>query len=109
LYTEASTKHTSNSRASVVHASLFTLAGVPTTNPTTAKTRYRQREKNAAQAKIAPSYADSVYRSVKRSNKFRREPAAASYGDFRRSLYEVTIISMGKPSGIGENAQNAAF
>jgi hypothetical protein len=40
----------------------------------------------------------------KRSKQLRRDPSAASHGDFRRSLYEVTINSMGKPQRIGENA-----
>jgi hypothetical protein len=41
---------------------------------------------------------------TKRSKHVRREPSAASHGDFRRSLYEVTINSMGKVQSRGENA-----
>ena len=41
---------------------------------------------------------------IKHSKHVRREPSAASHGDYRRSLYEVTINSMGKPQSRGENA-----
>jgi hypothetical protein len=46
---------------------------------------------------------------AKRSKQLRREASAASHGDFRRSLYEVTINSMVKPQSRGENSQNRAF
>ena len=46
---------------------------------------------------------------AKRSKQLRREALMASHGVSRRSLYEVTINSIGKPQGISENAQNKAF
>jgi hypothetical protein len=60
-------------------------------------------------SKVSTSKRAEPVEGVKRSKQFRREVASVSHGDFRRSLYEVTIISMGKLQSRGENGQNRAF
>ena len=48
-------------------------------------------------------------KDAKRSKYIRRERVSASHGDYRRSLYEVTINSIVKASSRGENTQKPAL
>jgi hypothetical protein len=84
---------------------LFTLTGARH-NPVMA-CRLSTAEKKVCASKNFHVNMRSIL--VKYSKQFRREPAAALHGDYRRSLYEVTIISIVKPQSTGKNAQNKAF
>lgn len=61
-------------------------------------------EKNGYISKVSATRRVKPVERAKCSKQNRREAAAISHGDFRRSLYEVTVISMLKPQSRGENA-----
>jgi hypothetical protein len=61
-------------------------------------------EKNGYTSKVSATRRAEPVERAKCSKQNRREAAAVSHGDFRRSLYEVTVISMLKPQSRGENA-----
>ena len=69
-----------------------------------------RRQKNSTAKRKKPwRITRAMKMQAKHSKQIRRETILTSHGDFQRSLYEVTIISIVKPQGKGKNAQNEAF
>jgi hypothetical protein len=96
-YTKASPKHTPESLATVLNSLNLSTLGGSSHNPEATKETYRrQPKKNGAPEKSFPEGARRHRVRIEHSKHVGREPSAASHGDYRRSLYEVTINSMGK-------------